>query len=172
MDGGSAHLHCVRVSQVGRAPVLCSLIHLCLPQPAQSDIHTHTHTYIWHILSQQNKASDSHNSINLKQAGTRKHRAMATKQIMLIGISKSLCGDKHSAESKRIMITVPRRSKSPLACFFKKVHAEETKLDILKKNIIIIFIHRSELCIKMCHRFGGKKCYVDLPVRWFRVLRK
>lgn len=52
------------------------------------------------------------------------------------------------------------------------MHAEETKLDILQNKKI--FIHRSELCIKMCHRFEKKKKnrYVDLPVRWFRVLRK
>ncbi len=89
MAGGLAHLQCVGVSQVGRTPVLCSLIHLFLPQPTQSDTHTQAHTHI-SGTPLATRTINSHNVINLKQTNIHRHYMMATVQMILINISKSI----------------------------------------------------------------------------------
>lgn len=88
MDGGLAHLQCVGVSRAGRAPVLCSLIHLFLPQTTSSD--THTHTHVWHKFTRHTIPLDSQDAINLKQTKIPMKHMMAIKQIMLSDDSKSI----------------------------------------------------------------------------------
>lgn len=89
MDGGLAHLQCVGVSQAGRVPVLCSLIHDFFPT---ANIVQHTH--IWHKLAHLTIPLDSQSAINLKQTKIDRYCVSTTEEIMLTFHNESL----HQAE--------------------------------------------------------------------------
>lgn len=136
--------------------------HLFIAVHHSQDSRTHTHTQTrtdkkkTHTVTYNRAHPLILSSIRLKQAATRRRRTTATKQIMLIGISEPLCVKISSVASRvKGALRLRRRRRvqkeSTCLCVFKRCNAEETKLDIVKK----IFIGGSELCIKMCHRFGA-----------------
>lgn len=158
LDASSA-LRQSLVRSAGRQPSAHLFIAVHHSQDSRTRTHTHTQTRTHketHTVTYNRAHPLTLSSIRLKQAATRRRRATATKQIMLIGISEPL-RVKISSVAFRVKgaLRLRRRRRvqkeSTCLCVFKRCNAEETKLDILKK----IFIGGSELCIKMCHRFGA-----------------